>query len=133
MATPAFNEAFVIANSDKNGKFTEIYPYYTNIATYVSMSINLVLRLSETSLFEQALSTLADKVLPQSKESWRMDLPDEEVASIFIAKIHNRYPITVIERFLTNPDVIAFIGDATMPVTATTLIPTPRALCSMEM
>ena len=107
MATPAFNEAFIIGEVDVHGQPTKIWPYYTNLATYMSMPINLALKLSEKPIFKAALSILANEILPQSVDSWRKKLSDEEVATIFIGKIQNRYPVSFVERSLDNPDLLA--------------------------
>ena len=107
MATPLFNEAFIIFDRDPNGKPTEIFSCDTRVATYVSTSIMICREMLKDSTVRDAFQTLAYEVDPKWTGSWYQNLTPKDVAELFIKKILDSFPLVFVDQSMTNPNTLA--------------------------
>ena len=88
MDSPLFSAAYIILGINENGLPDSIIPHYNNKGTYISAAITLALAWTKTPVGRQPYIVLAADFLPQSIDSWRKDLTDEQVADMFFTKLY---------------------------------------------
>lgn len=99
MASPLFTEAFIIFRLNENGQPVKIIPFYTNVATYVAVSIRMCQGMLRTSRVKDSFKNFTEGFDPE--------LPKNHFVEVFINKIIERFPLVFIDDSLTNPDFLA--------------------------
>ena len=106
MASPLFNESFNILTIDENGNPTEIVPHYEDKATYLGSCICLGVAALKTPTGREFLKNYAGRFCPQSSNSWRQDLSNEQVLDLFWDKFSPKGCVWFYDKALKNLDLM---------------------------
>lgn len=102
MASPSFNEDYLIIRVNQHDQPASTIPHYENAATYISVSISICRGMLRTTKAKEAFKEFA--------ETFHSDLPEttaEEYTQMFINKILDRFPPIFVDYSMLNPDLIA--------------------------
>ena len=106
MASPLFNERFIIITIDENNNPIEIVPHHHDKATYLGACICLAVAACKTPEGRAFFEAYAGKFCPQSSNSWRKHMSNEQLRDFFWSRFSPKGCIWLDDKTIKNLDLM---------------------------